>query len=397
MIDIISAQYQSVLETVLVREASTRIETIPATYATMNEPVEVRSAEKNWYISDRADSPKASAALLSDATDSGFNLEEKAIHGLCYHEHYYSAKYETYSEQVLIKEEETRIDHIPARFGLVDKQILVEPAKEKIVPVPAVYEEISESVIDTPARNEWQQCGGAENSLNQVMCFVNIPATYKTITRRVLKTPATTRTEMIPAQYKNISIRELIEEAKEIKTIEPAQYAVVTKNRQIEPPSYIWHEIHGGIESQKTRTGRMICYRETPAEYRIVSKQIIVTPESSVTVEVPAEYRSISVQKEISPEQASTRVIPALYESVSRKETVQPGRMEWRNILCESDLTADTVRSVQQALSDRGYKINKIDGKFGDETKKALNYFQEDQKFPISPHIDTETLRVLGL
>ena len=396
-IEIIPAVYQPVMENILVREASNRIERVPAKYSTVTEAVEVRPAERNWYIGDRSDSPIVRTALLEDIQTTGFDLNAHAIDGMCYHEHYYAATYENYSEQVLIKEQSERIDIVPAKYAMVPKQILVEPERQQRVTVPAVYRDITETVVDTPARNEWQQCGGSGQTQNQVMCFVSIPAKYKIITRREIQTPATSAIETIPARYETIKVREVIQEAQEVRSVEPAQYAVVTKKRKVADARYTWHQVDGGIESPDTRTGRKMCFRQLPAEYRTVAKQVEVAPETSVTVNIPAEYRSISTQKLVTPEQVYTSISPAQYETISRQEIVQPGSMVWRSILCESDFNPQTIFDIQNALSNRGYDIKSLDGIFGDETLRALNKFQRDHSLPVDQHINIQTLGALGI
>ena len=398
VIEIVPAQYQTALETVLVQEATTRVEPVPAVYRSVSENIEVKPATRNWLISSQADAPVASEELLAEARNTGFNLQSSAVDGVCYHEHYYPAVYQSYSEQVLIREASEITEVIPAVFGDVEKQVEIEPAKETVVVVPAEYKAVTETIVDTPARNEWQQCGGEENqSLGQVMCFVEIPATYKTITKNVLVSPATTKVETIPAKYKTVIVRGVVQEAQEVTKKIPAQYAVVSKQRKVSDERYAWHVITGGTEPPRTRTGRMICFSETPAEYRTVVKQQLVTPASTRTVEIPAEYKQVEVQKLVKAEQTTTRTIPAQFQTVTREKLISSGRMEWRAILCEANQTSEIILDIQRALSIRGYALEKIDGKFGKNTLDALNRFQRDNDLPVDEHINIESLNALGI
>ena len=43
---------------------------------------------------------------------------------------------------------------------------------------------------------------------------------------------------------------------------------------------------------------------------------------------------------------------------------------------------ADDVRLVQQKLKDRGYAVGKVDGKFGKQTARAIQLFEEDWQLP---------------
>ena len=396
IIEVVPAVYRNVTENVLVREASTRIEPVPAIYSEVEESVEVKAAEQAWLIGLEADAPKASVELLREVQNTGFNLAGNAVGNVCYHEHYYPAKFETFTEQVLIREESERVEVIPAQYGMVEKSVLVEPEKERMIPIPAVYEEVTETIVESPARNEWQQCGGG-SGYGQVMCYVNVPATYSTITKRNLVSPATTRIETIPARYKTVSVREVIVEAKEVKVTEPAQYAVITKRRQIAEPVYNWHEVTANSDTSIARTGRKLCYRETPAEYRSVTKQQLVQPASSRTVQIPAEFSLVDVQQLVKSEETKVTTIPAQYETISSQELMQPGRMEWRAIMCEPDFTESRILEIQRALYERGYDIPTLDGRFGARTLKALNRFQEDHNLPVDQHVNLESLRVLGV
>ena len=92
--------------------------------------LEISPAEQIWKIAEGRNSPLATDGLLQEARDAGFDFTANAINGMCYQEHFFPARYETYSEQVLVREASERVDVIPARYGLVEKQVMVEPEKK---------------------------------------------------------------------------------------------------------------------------------------------------------------------------------------------------------------------------------------------------------------------------
>lgn len=55
------------------------------------------------------------------------------------------------------------------------------------------------------------------------------------------------------------------------------------------------------------------------------------------------------------------------------------------------------VRSVQQALKQKGYDTGSIDGHVGPSTEKALRDFQQAQGLPQSGSLDAQTLSALGV
>lgn len=55
------------------------------------------------------------------------------------------------------------------------------------------------------------------------------------------------------------------------------------------------------------------------------------------------------------------------------------------------------VRSVQQALRQKGYGVGTIDGQLGPTTDGALRNFQQAQGLPQSGALDQQTLSALGV
>ncbi|MDA8230988.1 MAG: peptidoglycan-binding domain-containing protein [Magnetospirillum sp.] len=57
----------------------------------------------------------------------------------------------------------------------------------------------------------------------------------------------------------------------------------------------------------------------------------------------------------------------------------------------------ETVRSAQEALHQKGYKVGKIDGRMGPETRHALERFQRDQGLHANGRLDRKTMAALGV
>ena len=53
--------------------------------------------------------------------------------------------------------------------------------------------------------------------------------------------------------------------------------------------------------------------------------------------------------------------------------------------------------SAQQALLDRGFDPNGVDGAIGGGTRKAIREFQQSEQLEVTERFDPETLRLLGL
>lgn len=68
-----------------------------------------------------------------------------------------------------------------------------------------------------------------------------------------------------------------------------------------------------------------------------------------------------------------------------------------RTIAPISNYDPMTVRSVQQALNDRGYNAGPIDGQYGAATQDAVRRFQQVAGLPVTGELERPTLNALGV
>ncbi len=394
------AQYVTAEEKVMLTPETTKIVAKPAVYKTVDEKVLVKEAEKVWRVKPYQSASLAPKAIVEKAAKHGIDLDA-AKPGMCFHEHMVSTDYTTEQEKVLVKEASEKIVTKPATYRTVEKKVMVKEASSKIVVVPAVYDTVEEKVLDKPAHQVWKKGTGAiqkiDESTGEIMCLVDIPATYKTVKKQVLKTPETTKVVEIPAEYTTVKVQELVEPAKEERTKVPAEYRDVTKTKLLGEQRYVWHEIHNNEMTKKTRTGNQICLVDTPAKYKTVAKRVVVEPATTEVVKVPATYKTVKVQKLAKAADTQRKVVPAEYRTVQRNEQVEEGRMEWRSILCETNMTQNRVSDIQQALVDKGYDPGKIDGVVGRNTMAAVNAFQRDNNLPVDEYLNIETVKALNV
>lgn len=244
------------------------------------------------------------------------------------------AKYEWVDEEVLLQEETEKVEIVPETYKWVEEKRLVRPASTRIEVIPARYETITEQVIDTPARSVWKKGRGliekVDNATGEIMCLVEEPATYKTVTRQKL------------------------------------------------------------VEKERTEE------IEIPAEYTTVRRRVIDQPAQVNKTVVPAVHKTMRVQKLV--EEASTREveIPAEYKTVTSKVQVESARLEWRSVLCETNMSPEIGYALQRALFARGYNPGRIDGVMGNDTLSALERFQKDNGLA-QGGITMESLQALGI
>lgn len=252
------------------------------------------------------------------------------------------AQYETVQERVMVREASTRLEMVPARYETVEERIMVRPESKRIEEVPATYKTVSEQVMISPARTEWKR--GAASTFGdtvvqsrttdtgEVMCLVEIPAQYETVTRKVVDQPAGTREIVIPAEYKT------------------------------------------------------------------VKKTVLAAAATTREVAIPAEYSTVEVQKIVTPASERRIAIPAQYDEVTKRTVQGQDRMEWREVLCQVNMTDENIRTLQIALRNKGYDVGPIDGVLGHQTLVSANKYAQSNGLPYgSNYIAIETAGNLGL
>jgi hypothetical protein len=149
------------------------------------------------------------------------------------------ARYEMQSERVMIKEPSERIEVVPAKYEWVTEKVLVAPASERIEEVPAVYKTEYEKILDKPEHTIWKKGTGPITKIDagtgEIMCLVTVPATYKTVSKRILVSKATTRAIAIPAKYKTVKKR-IVKAAPTTRTVTiPAEYKIIKARKLVQP------------------------------------------------------------------------------------------------------------------------------------------------------------------
>ena len=396
-IEILPAKYVLVEEKLLVKEASKKLIPVPATYTTVSEKVLVTPAEKVWTKGSAKNAGRANPSILAGAIANGLNLAD-AQPGNCYAGYHIPAKYKTETQQVLKSEASQKIEIIPAKYTWSEEKVLVKDASAKLVGVPAVYETVTEQVLVKPATTEWKKGRGPverlDNSTGEIMCLIEVPAVYKTVTKRVLKTPANTKKVEIPAEYKVEKVRKIASPAREKKIEIPATYETVTKRVKTADEKVMWSIRGSNIDGKAT--GAKLCLKEVPAVYKTVKQKKVKTPAVSKVIEIPAEYKVVKKRKLVTPAKEKKIEIPAKTQVVSRKVKVTEEIMQWRPVLCETNMSTNLITDIQRALKQAGHNPGSIDGVIGNQTMVAVDSYQRANGLPRGG-LTLRTLEKLGV
>ena len=398
-IEIIPAKYSWGEEKVLVKEASKKLIPVPATYETVTEKVLVTPAEKIWTKGSSAKAGRASASILSGAAANGLKLADAKV-GSCYSEYHIPAQYKTETEKVLTAEASSKIEVIPAKYEWSTEKVLVKEASSKLIEVPAMYETVTEKVLVKPATTEWKKGRGPveriDGSTGEIMCLVEVPAVYNTVSKRVLKSPASTKKVEIPAEYKVEKVRKLVTPAKEKKIEIPATYENVTKRVKTSDEKVMWALKGSKVGDNGKATGSALCLKEIPAVYKTIKQKKVKTPASTKIVDVPAEYKVVKKRKLASPATEKKIEIPAKTQVVSKKVKVTEESMQWQPVLCETNMSGTKITDIQRALQKAGHNPGPIDGVIGRQTLVAVEAFQRANGLSRGG-LTLETLQKLGV
>ena len=377
-IDASAASFETVEERVVTRESSSTIEVTPAEFETRSEQVRVRAAELRWTEGDerRPVGPDTVAAIVAGGVDI-----EQVEPDSCFVEHWKAADYRSELERVLVKAGSSRIEVTPAVFEMTEERVVVKEASTEIVDVPAVFRTEAESVLIEPARSVWKPGRGlverVDHVTGEILCLVEIPAVYESVTRTVLETPASSRTVEVPAVYETVKVNKLVSPASQ-RTVEiEPEYTTVQTRRKISDESFRWLAEGESPEDEFEPTGRTVCRTERPAEFKTVERQVLASPASTRVVAEPAEHRTLKVQQLVEDATVKRTPIPQRIETVTRQVEIEPSRLEWRPVLCETNMTRDIVADLQRALDREGFDPGPPDGLLGRGTMTAIEAFQQ--------------------
>ncbi|MDB5968257.1 MAG: putative peptidoglycan binding protein [Hydrocarboniphaga sp.] len=273
--------------------------------------------------------------------------------------------------------------------------------------------------------------------------LVRTPEQYRSIQRDYVARPGYDGAQLTPARYQTALQDYTAQEAYERLEVIPATFRTVTEQVEITPPStrYLasepryetvtekvlekpatqtWKRGRGPIQKIDNASGEIMCLVEEPAVYRTVTRKVIKTQPQMREVQLPGEYRTITrrvidqpaqVRRVAVPEQRSTvqvqkLVAPAAYQMVrvpdqmasyTTRELAAPATLEWRPVLCETNIRDTTVRRVQDALRNAGFDPGPSDGRAGKRTLDALNAYQRAKGLPEDRYLNLPTLQALGV
>lgn len=377
--------------------------------------------------------------------------------GKCYAKCLVHDKFETVTEQVMVRPAASEAIVVPAELETVTGHYVAKESYRRLVVEPAVFETETERILVAPAGRRVK------------------PDAYEAVEQQVLIRPATKTYEVTDAVFEQQ--QEDVETAPAYMTIEvlPQRFQPLIERIEVRPATtkwvrrkadrdclsadpddcFVWCMVEEPAEYQTLYkeipvgcdgNGSMDCERYLPvapvtrpmpvfkvveqaqarelvepAEYRTVTRWTLKSgatePAASgegeyLSVErkvlkrparireeiVPAEYKTIQRQRLKKEAYLVTESAPAGYVTITRRILVRKGGFsEWREIVCAERMTGYTVQQIQEVLRALGYFKGTVDGKMDTRTKKSLSEFQQERSLPADGNVDFETLKALGI
>lgn len=322
---------------------------------------DVSSTAQPMRMAERSTTPSAVLPPQDNAANysvSGMPPMPSASPGECYALVRKPEQYRTVTERVVTQPAHEQVVTEPARYVTETQQVVVREGYERLETTPPQFRDVTERVLSRPATTE----------------YMTEPPQYRTVTERVLVKPA--RTVWKPGRG---PIERIDHATGEIMCLveEPAQYKTITKRVLAQPAQ--------------------VRERQVPPEYQTVSRRVLAQPAEVRRVRVPPEVRNVQVRRMVQPPTTRRVTVPAEYGTVEKQQLVEPARLEWRPVLCETNMTADRIRRLQSALSARGFDPGPIDGVLGPKTMEAVNAFQRANGYPVDRYLNMATMRALGV
>ena len=132
------------------------------------------------------------------------------------------------------------------------------------------------------------------------------------------------------------------------------------------------------------------------AKKKVVKKLVVDTPATVKEIAIPAVYKTIKVKKVATEAEERRTKIAAVYNTVDKRVRISKERLEWRRILCQTNMNADVNKRIQQALKDAGVYNGPVDGSIGGGTLKAVEKYQREKGLPTGG-LTIQVLEKLGV
>jgi len=367
----IPATFKTITETVVVKPGGSHTESIPPVYETVTEQVLVRDGYTVWR-------PGSAVAGYNGGANSyggggpGYTAPPASAYagsGAAP-----NPAYGNLPTKVLATGEVLCLVQVPPEYKTITKQVLKVPGRTVDVPYPPETTVISRQVTDIPAHVEKREIPGETKILKIKVC-----------------TPDQTQSQTIPPEYKTVT---------KIKTISPSKFewkTVDCKTDVVHPPvnGYvaplpppIIHTYDQGPVTPIHRYHPPI--HHGPVIAYVPPKKVYVAPPKPAYVAPPAHGKVCHSTCDDGP---ATPYVPS-----STAPTYTPPVKTYHQSMAEPSTGGGdkAVGNLQAALASKGYYSGAQTGLFTQDTMTAMVKYQHDNHLTEGRYTG-ETANSLGI
>jgi outer membrane protein OmpA-like peptidoglycan-associated protein len=177
-----------------------------------------------------------------------------------------------------------------------------------------------------------------------------VPAVYRTESEEIVIRPESKRFVYEPAVYRTVVDTLWIKDPYHKLTVQPVAFSQDYESVEIKPLTGSWvaGEKDPDCPSIEPADCRIFHFVESPAVYRDVPIQKIVSKESTTAQEIKGNYRLITKQVEVSPAQARQEIIPKKTRTIERQVLVTDETTR------ETTVPAEYTEVVKKVLVKKG-------------------------------------------
>ncbi|HLP19817.1 MAG TPA: peptidoglycan-binding protein [Chitinophagales bacterium] len=281
----------------------------------------------------------------------------------------------------------------------------VEVKKEepkKMVETPVVKQEpVKVEPVKQTASTNTPPAGDYPPNAVPGKCYARClaPDQYEIKEEQVIDKPSSIKIEKVPAKYETVYDTVIVKPATRKSVTIPAQYENVVEEQVVTPATQKW--VKGVADknclSANPKDCEVWCLKAVPAVTQKVTRRVEKVAAITNEIYVPAVIKVVPRKKLVYSAYENKIETPPTYKTVMKKVLVaKGGYQEWKEVLCETQVTDSKIASIQQALKREGYDPGPVDNQMGGKTKEALVKFQQDKGLPVG-NLNIETLKALGI
>ena len=294
--------------------------------------------------------------------------------------------FKTVSETVVVTPQSVEYMTVPAEYETVTETVVVQEASTELVTVPAEFETVRETIrinadgSSDVLSSETVSVPSAPKSAGEITSVNSLLSKPSPAPKRASKEYAAISSETAPARVSGyaagsparskpapVSAPEAVDEiivtggragrkpglfSPKKREDKVAPSAPAPARAPVKTAAPMTFTVFNGVREETvestgtivTKTGEILCRVEIPAQYKTISKQVMVSPGRTIEREIPAITQDVTVK--VLTEDGSYKdvvrtfvvkeawtdieIIQPVYETRSEQILVAPGRVEWK-------------------------------------------------------------------